>query len=200
MAWMLNADRHVGRIPAYVVINVSYLLFSYFKTVKPSKPRCHADGPTEEGKDVVLKCMSSDGTHPLKYYWEKTSDNKLLPASAVTGKYAQDLQNKCFTSLKVPYYATFFFPRNVYLITSALRLARHVPKTSCFGPTQDKLFCVCGCECKCLSLPRRSWLSVLTIQVVAEKLQLQAKSLHSDTQRPVLLGPALHSVWHLNCL
>ncbi|XP_011618064.1 coxsackievirus and adenovirus receptor homolog [Takifugu rubripes] len=51
--------------------------------VKPSKPRCHADGPTEEGKDVVLKCMSSDGTQPLKYTWEKTSDNKLLPASAV---------------------------------------------------------------------------------------------------------------------
>uniref|UniRef100_A0A674NS70 CXADR Ig-like cell adhesion molecule n=1 Tax=Takifugu rubripes TaxID=31033 RepID=A0A674NS70_TAKRU len=72
--------------------------------VKPSKPRCHADGPTEEGKDVVLKCMSSDGTQPLKYTWEKTSDNKLLPASAVMGKYAQDLQNKRSTSLKVPYY------------------------------------------------------------------------------------------------
>lgn len=99
MTWMLNPDRHV-------LINVSYLL--YFLTVKPSKPRCHADGPTEEGKDVVLKCMSSDGTQPLKYTWEKTSDNKLLPASAVMGKYAQELQNKRSTTLKDPYYATFF--------------------------------------------------------------------------------------------
>ncbi|KAG7224529.1 hypothetical protein INR49_015053 [Caranx melampygus] len=51
--------------------------------VKPSKPRCYAEGPTQEGKDVVLKCLSSEGTNPLQYMWEKTSDNKLLPATAV---------------------------------------------------------------------------------------------------------------------
>ncbi|XP_071754434.1 coxsackievirus and adenovirus receptor homolog [Centroberyx gerrardi] len=51
--------------------------------VKPSKPRCYAEGPTEEGKDVVLRCLSSEGTNPLQYTWEKTSDSNLLPASAV---------------------------------------------------------------------------------------------------------------------
>ncbi|KAM3869103.1 coxsackievirus and adenovirus receptor homolog [Diretmus argenteus] len=51
--------------------------------VKPSKPRCTAEGPAEEGKDVVLRCRSSEGTNPLQYIWEKTSDSKLLPASAV---------------------------------------------------------------------------------------------------------------------
>ncbi|KAF3706720.1 Coxsackievirus and adenovirus receptor -like protein [Channa argus] len=51
--------------------------------VKPSKPRCYAEGPTQEGKDIVLRCISSEGTKPLQYSWEKTSDTKLLPASAV---------------------------------------------------------------------------------------------------------------------
>lgn len=50
--------------------------------VKPSRPRCYTEGPTHEGKDVVLKCVSSEGTNPLLYTWEKTSGNKLLPASA----------------------------------------------------------------------------------------------------------------------
>uniref|UniRef100_H3CFN9 CXADR Ig-like cell adhesion molecule n=1 Tax=Tetraodon nigroviridis TaxID=99883 RepID=H3CFN9_TETNG len=59
------------------------LLIVMVKIVKPSKPRCYADGPTEEGKDIVLKCSSSDGTQPMKYFWEKTSDNKLLPASSL---------------------------------------------------------------------------------------------------------------------
>ncbi|CAG5876339.1 unnamed protein product [Menidia menidia] len=51
--------------------------------VRPSKPRCYAEGATEEGKDVVLRCTTSEGTKPMKYSWEKTSDHKLLPASAV---------------------------------------------------------------------------------------------------------------------
>ncbi|XP_042355203.1 coxsackievirus and adenovirus receptor homolog [Plectropomus leopardus] len=51
--------------------------------VKPSKPRCYAEGPTQEGKDIVLRCKSNEGTNPLQYSWEKTSDNKLLPSSAV---------------------------------------------------------------------------------------------------------------------
>ncbi|XP_074528902.1 coxsackievirus and adenovirus receptor homolog [Halichoeres trimaculatus] len=51
--------------------------------VKPSKPRCYAEGPTLEGKDIVLRCVSSEGTSPLQYTWKKTSDSKLLPASAV---------------------------------------------------------------------------------------------------------------------
>uniref|UniRef100_A0A3Q3W0N1 Ig-like domain-containing protein n=1 Tax=Mola mola TaxID=94237 RepID=A0A3Q3W0N1_MOLML len=51
--------------------------------MKPSRPRCYTDGPTQEGKDIVLRCLSSEGTQPLQYTWEKTSDNKLLPASAV---------------------------------------------------------------------------------------------------------------------
>lgn len=51
--------------------------------VKPSRPRCYSDGPTQEGKDVVLRCVSNDGTKPLKYTWEKTSGNKLLPPTAL---------------------------------------------------------------------------------------------------------------------
>ncbi|XP_047463281.1 coxsackievirus and adenovirus receptor homolog [Mugil cephalus] len=51
--------------------------------VRPSKPRCFTEGPTEEGKDIVLRCESNEGTKPLQYSWEKTSDSKLLPASAV---------------------------------------------------------------------------------------------------------------------
>lgn len=51
--------------------------------VKPSKPRCYAEGPTQEGKDIVLKCISSEGTNPLQYNWERISDGMLLPASAV---------------------------------------------------------------------------------------------------------------------
>ncbi|KAK0132105.1 Coxsackievirus and adenovirus receptor [Merluccius polli] len=51
--------------------------------VKPSRPRCYAEGPTEQGKDVVLRCVCKEGTNPLQYTWEKISDSKLLPASAV---------------------------------------------------------------------------------------------------------------------
>ncbi|XP_069003147.1 coxsackievirus and adenovirus receptor homolog [Embiotoca jacksoni] len=51
--------------------------------VRPSKPRCYTEGPTQEGKDVVLRCTSNEGTKPLQYSWEKTSDSKLMPASAV---------------------------------------------------------------------------------------------------------------------
>ncbi|CAL8277852.1 unnamed protein product [Boreogadus saida] len=50
---------------------------------KPSRPRCYAEGPTEVGKDVMLRCVSAQGTNPLQYIWEKISDSKLLPASAV---------------------------------------------------------------------------------------------------------------------
>ncbi|XP_051541864.1 coxsackievirus and adenovirus receptor homolog [Myxocyprinus asiaticus] len=51
--------------------------------VRPSKPRCYAEGPTQVGKDMMLRCTSVEGTQPLKYIWEKTTGNKLLPATAV---------------------------------------------------------------------------------------------------------------------
>ncbi|KAM6907564.1 coxsackievirus and adenovirus receptor homolog [Xenentodon cancila] len=51
--------------------------------VRPSKPRCYTEGATEEGKNIVLRCTVNEGTKPLQYAWEKTSDSKLLPASAV---------------------------------------------------------------------------------------------------------------------
>ncbi|XP_022055049.1 coxsackievirus and adenovirus receptor homolog [Acanthochromis polyacanthus] len=51
--------------------------------VKPSKPRCYTEGPTVEGKDIVLRCTADEGTKPMQYSWERTSDSKLLPASAV---------------------------------------------------------------------------------------------------------------------
>ncbi|XP_063059339.1 coxsackievirus and adenovirus receptor homolog [Engraulis encrasicolus] len=52
--------------------------------VAPSKPRCSSEGSSEVGKDVVLRCASSDGTSPINYDWERTTGTKLLPASAVT--------------------------------------------------------------------------------------------------------------------
>ncbi|KAL4608757.1 coxsackievirus and adenovirus receptor [Arapaima gigas] len=51
--------------------------------VKPSKPSCYTSGPSYEGKDVQLKCVSAEGTKPLQYIWEKTSDGKVLPPTAV---------------------------------------------------------------------------------------------------------------------
>uniref|UniRef100_W5MAJ3 CXADR Ig-like cell adhesion molecule n=1 Tax=Lepisosteus oculatus TaxID=7918 RepID=W5MAJ3_LEPOC len=51
--------------------------------VKPSKPRCYIEGSPQEGKDVTLKCTSAEGTKPLQYNWERTNENKLLPANAV---------------------------------------------------------------------------------------------------------------------
>lgn len=50
--------------------------------VKPSRPRCYTEGPTQEGKDIVMRCVSSEGTSPLKYSWDKTSGSMLLPATA----------------------------------------------------------------------------------------------------------------------
>ncbi|KAM9384068.1 coxsackievirus and adenovirus receptor homolog [Pholidichthys leucotaenia] len=51
--------------------------------VRPSKPRCFAEGPTQVGKDIMLRCVSGEGSKPLKYTWEKISGNKVLPASSV---------------------------------------------------------------------------------------------------------------------
>lgn len=73
-----------GCICYFLYLSVKFL-HSLLSTVKPSKPRCYAEGPTQEGKDIVLKCLSSEGTNPLQYSWEKISDGMLLPASAVLG-------------------------------------------------------------------------------------------------------------------
>ncbi|XP_027014271.1 coxsackievirus and adenovirus receptor homolog [Tachysurus fulvidraco] len=51
--------------------------------VRPSKPRCSIEGSPYFGNQVVLRCKSTDGTSPMQYAWEKTTDNKLLPANAV---------------------------------------------------------------------------------------------------------------------
>ncbi|KAL2095260.1 hypothetical protein ACEWY4_009979 [Coilia grayii] len=51
--------------------------------VAPSKPRCYAEGASQVGKDVVLRCASSEGTSPINYSWERMTGTKLLPASAV---------------------------------------------------------------------------------------------------------------------
>lgn len=69
----------------FLPLSFTFLSFAFVFIVKPSKPRCYADNPTQEGKDIVLRCLSSEGTAPVTYTWDKTSDNKLLPASAVMG-------------------------------------------------------------------------------------------------------------------
>ncbi|KAK7125760.1 hypothetical protein R3I93_021205 [Phoxinus phoxinus] len=51
--------------------------------VRPSKPRCHAEGQTQVGKDMMLRCSSVEGTQPLQYIWERTTGNKLLPPLAI---------------------------------------------------------------------------------------------------------------------
>lgn len=51
--------------------------------VRPSKPRCYAEGQTQVGKDMMLRCSSVEGTQPLQYIWERTTGNKLLPPLAV---------------------------------------------------------------------------------------------------------------------
>ncbi|XP_062393205.1 coxsackievirus and adenovirus receptor homolog [Sardina pilchardus] len=51
--------------------------------VAPSKPRCYSEGATQVGKDVVLRCDSTEGTNPITYTWERVTGNKLLPATAV---------------------------------------------------------------------------------------------------------------------
>ncbi|KAM9456075.1 coxsackievirus and adenovirus receptor homolog [Clarias gariepinus] len=51
--------------------------------VRPSKPRCSIEGSPYFGNDVVLRCKCTDGTSPIQYKWEKTSDTKLLPANAM---------------------------------------------------------------------------------------------------------------------
>uniref|UniRef100_A0A8C6TMI5 CXADR Ig-like cell adhesion molecule n=1 Tax=Neogobius melanostomus TaxID=47308 RepID=A0A8C6TMI5_9GOBI len=50
--------------------------------VKPARPRCSTQGPTQVGKNVEMRCVSSEGTSPMTYTWEKTSGNKLLPPTA----------------------------------------------------------------------------------------------------------------------
>ncbi|XP_014839231.1 PREDICTED: coxsackievirus and adenovirus receptor homolog, partial [Poecilia mexicana] len=51
--------------------------------VRPSKPKCTTEGTLEEGKDIVMRCSTTEGTKPMQYKWEKTSDSKLLPSSSV---------------------------------------------------------------------------------------------------------------------
>ncbi|XP_008330505.1 coxsackievirus and adenovirus receptor homolog [Cynoglossus semilaevis] len=91
--------------------------------VRPSKPRCYTEGSTEEGKDFSLRCTSSEGTNPMKYIWDRTTETKILPASAmmdsdqgilrvknastsVTGTYRCTAKNRvgteeCFLQVKV---------------------------------------------------------------------------------------------------
>ncbi|MEE6523144.1 hypothetical protein FKM82_021882 [Ascaphus truei] len=39
--------------------------------VKPSTPRCRVEGEQTQGRDVMLKCKSDEGSTPLSYKWEK---------------------------------------------------------------------------------------------------------------------------------
>lgn len=67
--------------------------------VKPSKPRCWADGRLLEGSDVKLSCKSSDGSDPIHYKWERVLDKgksvgKLPPFALI------DLKNPEIVTLR----------------------------------------------------------------------------------------------------
>ncbi|KAJ1119467.1 hypothetical protein NDU88_007652 [Pleurodeles waltl] len=49
-------------------------------SVKPGRMKCYADGVTEIGRDIKLKC-ESEGTPPLIYSWQRMTGNKRLPAA-----------------------------------------------------------------------------------------------------------------------
>lgn len=82
--------------------------------MKPSKPRCYAEGPTLEGKDMVLRCLSKEGTKPLQYSWQKTSGSMLLPASSVMGNGPARNANLSFAGV---------FPSLANAVVSSLFLA-----------------------------------------------------------------------------
>ena len=87
----------------------------FLSTVKPSKPRCYAEGPTQEGKDIVLRCKSNEGTNPLQYSWDKTSGGKLLPSSAVLGKLYQT-SGKSVSAHRSSFFVTLYIYIYIYII------------------------------------------------------------------------------------
>lgn len=107
--------------PGYICSSPPFSITSLYFTVKPSKPRCYAEGPTQQGKDIVLRCLSSEGTNPLQYSWEKTSDSKLLPASAVLGNwpFPQSLPNKYKTVIKSFTQVCFLFNTAIFSVMCA---------------------------------------------------------------------------------
>ncbi|XP_043928130.1 coxsackievirus and adenovirus receptor [Protopterus annectens] len=68
----------VKKAPGLDSLNVKLVVL-----VKPSKPRCSITGTTETGNDIALHCMSTEGTTPLTYTWEKTTGTKTLPSRSV---------------------------------------------------------------------------------------------------------------------
>lgn len=81
---LTERNNHTSFISSCIII-FFFLNIPFPYIVKPSKPRCYTEGLTQEGKDIVLRCTSNDGTKPIQYSWEKTSNGKVLPASGVIG-------------------------------------------------------------------------------------------------------------------
>ncbi|RXM95807.1 Coxsackievirus and adenovirus receptor-like [Acipenser ruthenus] len=57
--------------------------------VKPSVPKCYVEGSSEQGKDILMKCKSAEGTNPIQYTWERISGTRILPATALLGRIRQ---------------------------------------------------------------------------------------------------------------
>ncbi|XP_039222130.1 V-set and immunoglobulin domain-containing protein 8 [Crotalus tigris] len=61
---------------------------------KPSTPHCSISGKVFLGNEIILRCGSGAGSHPLMYRWTKMADFPIesgLPASTVAGSSPGDL-------------------------------------------------------------------------------------------------------------
>ncbi|KAK1168353.1 hypothetical protein AOXY_G8077 [Acipenser oxyrinchus oxyrinchus] len=66
--------------------------------VKPSVPKCYVEGSSEQGKDILMKCNSAEGTNPIQYTWERISGTRILPATALLDRVQGSIVIKNATS------------------------------------------------------------------------------------------------------
>ncbi|XP_033864359.3 coxsackievirus and adenovirus receptor homolog isoform X2 [Acipenser ruthenus] len=66
--------------------------------VKPSVPKCYVEGSSEQGKDILMKCKSAEGTNPIQYTWERISGTRILPATALLDRVQGSIVIKNATS------------------------------------------------------------------------------------------------------
>ncbi|MGH0156540.1 UNVERIFIED_CONTAM: hypothetical protein FKN15_046711 [Acipenser sinensis] len=66
--------------------------------LKPSVPKCYVEGSSEQGKDILMKCKSAEGTNPIQYTWERISGTRILPATALLDRVQGSIVIKNATS------------------------------------------------------------------------------------------------------